>query len=295
MAVNKSKSKEVKKTAKTDSVSLEEISRKKEEVLKRIDAEIGKSEEESPEAEEKIEEENTDAEMSKKEDAIGGGSEEKRESLESEEVKEEEKEAVSAESEPDTVGKSTESEPEKEEVESKKEEVKGPFSAAEFGITDRGGNKKFINVILFAAVFIIVALVSAGFYFYNVGGIFSPKTDQAEVVPTDTPTPTPTPVFNREEISVQVLNGSGAAGVAGAAEKVLEDKGYANIEIGNAEEFDYENVTIQLKSKYSEFFEDIKKDLEDNYTVNDTYEELDEESEFDVVIIVGKVVADSGE
>src|SRR3989338_8184393 len=69
--------------------------------------------------------------------------------------------------------------------------------------------------------------------------------------PTSSPTPKPTsnPVdktsgLDRSKLSVEVQNGSGQAGVAGKASGILKDLGYNITSTGNADNFDYSNVTI---------------------------------------------------
>src|SRR3989344_3619400 len=71
------------------------------------------------------------------------------------------------------------------------------------------------------------------------------KEKEQEIEPTQAPTATPTPVeFDRASLSVQVLNGSGVSGEAGRMETYLSDLGYENTEIGNADNSDYQDITI---------------------------------------------------
>ncbi len=169
-----------------------------------------------------------------------------------------------------------------------REELGSTFSAAEFGLVDRKGSK-IKNLILFVVVFLLVAIVSALFYFFYTGALkFEQEQPEPEVVPTEAPTATPVPVeFDRAALSVQILNGSGISGEAGRAEEVLADLGYENIEIGNADGSDYLNITIQIKEELEEIVEFIIEDLESRYTVNADYEILEDDSEYDVVVIVG--------
>jgi len=73
--------------------------------------------------------------------------------------------------------------------------------------------------------------------------------------PTNTPTPKPTvnPVdkatgIDRSKLSIQVLNGSGTAGVGKKASDYLESLGYNVVQVGNADSFNFEKTTIQIKS-----------------------------------------------
>ena len=126
----------------------------------------------------------------------------------------------------------------------------------------------------------------------------SPTPDEEEITPTvveeetdETPTPSPIPttgaVTSRKELNVQVLNGSGEAGVAGKAQSFLQDLGYDVVVTGNADNFDYQGVTINIKSSRSDYLDDIKSDLSDKYTVNDETGTLSSSSAFDVTIIIG--------
>lgn len=269
---------------KDDKVSLEELKRKKEEVLARIDEEIGDVEE--AEKNTSLDEKSEEVEQTEDitdEVAVDEKDEFEKEMVE-EDIKENEDGELKKESHEVTESKSDEGTKDM----AKSDEGRSAFSAAEFGLSENKGNKSK-NILLFVIVFLLVALFSAAFYFYFIGAIsFQPKDNDGEVVPTQSPTSTPTPVeFNRAELSVQVLNGSGVSGLAGAFESFLEGLGYKNIEIGNADNSDYENVTIQIKEENKEFFELITEDIAESYVVNEDYEVLDENSGYDLVIIVG--------
>lgn len=275
--------KEEKKNQKEEKVSVEDIKKKREEVLARIDAEIG--DEVSDEVvidektDKKIEEEKKEEEKEEFEEKMLDEDEEK-ESDEEEAVEEKEEEI--------NVEEKAESEKIEEDVKDKEEDARSTFSAAEFGLSDRKSNKGK-NILLFAVVFLLVAIVSALFYFFATGSLkFEKPVEEPQVTPTEEPSPTPTPEeFDRAELSVQVLNGSGISGEAGVMQTYLEDLGYEDIEVGNADNSDFVGVTIQIKEEFEDLAELIDEDLADEYTVNEDYEILDEESEFDVVIIVG--------
>ncbi|MEX1052617.1 MAG: LytR C-terminal domain-containing protein [Patescibacteria group bacterium] len=125
----------------------------------------------------------------------------------------------------------------------------------------------------------------------------SPTPDDEDVTPTieeeeeedETPTPIPTTgaVSSRFELNVQVLNGSGEGGVAGEAQTFLQDLGYETVVTGNGDNFNYEGVTVNIKSSRSKYLDDIVSDLEDKYTVNEETGTLGTSSGFDVTIIIG--------
>ncbi|MFH2061923.1 MAG: LytR C-terminal domain-containing protein, partial [Candidatus Beckwithbacteria bacterium] len=112
--------------------------------------------------------------------------------------------------------------------------------------------------------------------------------------PTIDPTPSPLPSLSPEpeivlsEYKVQVLNGTGGKGVAGAVKDILEAEGFENVEADNADELDHTKTTIQLKADTPEtVWEAIKKVLDSDYDVVKSNEFLSEESDYDVIITVG--------
>lgn len=113
--------------------------------------------------------------------------------------------------------------------------------------------------------------------------------------PTSTPTPKPTgnPVdsatgLNRSNLSVTVQNGSGEAGVASKASDILKSLGYNVVLSGNADNFDYTNVSVQVKSADSAFINLLKKDLGSSYTIGSTSANLSNSFSSDALVIIGK-------
>ena len=107
---------------------------------------------------------------------------------------------------------------------------------------------------------------------------------------TPTPSPvaiaTPVPVFDLKDFKIQVLNGSGVAGLAGKAKDKLEALGYPEVTVGNADSKDYTETEVAIKKAKSGFVADIKKDLSD-YTLSQDSGTVTGDSEFDVEIILG--------
>jgi len=113
--------------------------------------------------------------------------------------------------------------------------------------------------------------------------------------PTATPTPKPSsnPVdkttgLDRSKLSVEVQNGSGQAGVAGKGSGILKDLGYNVTSTGNADNFDYSNVTIKVKSTKSDYLSLLKKDLSASYTIGSSSSDLSASSSADALVIIGK-------
>lgn len=117
-------------------------------------------------------------------------------------------------------------------------------------------------------------------------------TQEASPSGTITPSPSPRPttgvVSSAHDLSIQVLNGSGTVGAAGDVKSYLAGKGYKNLDTGNADNFDYTNVTVKIKSSQSKFLSAIQDDLSAKYTLATGSGSLSANSDFDVAVIVGK-------
>jgi hypothetical protein len=169
-------------------------------------------------------------------------------------------------------------------------------------------NKRFVYLVLT----IIVLLVA--FFSYK---SFGPKTkgtisqnsavitptivEQSEVSNTATPTPTnspsTTPTINpvdkgtgldRSKLSVIIQNGSGEAGVAGKASDILKKLGYDVVSTGNAGNFDYANVVIQVNNSSSDYLDLLRTDLGLSYTIGTTSADLPDSFSSDALVIIGK-------
>jgi hypothetical protein len=123
----------------------------------------------------------------------------------------------------------------------------------------------------------------------------TPTASLKKVTPTTKPTekPTANPVdstsgLDRSALSVEVQNGSGEAGVAGKGSDILKSLGYKVTAAGNADNFDYQNVTIQVKSIKSGYLALLKKDLGFSYTIGTTSADLSSSSTADALVIIGK-------
>lgn len=173
--------------------------------------------------------------------------------------------------------------------------------------------KKFFYVILFLII-IVVFFLTRNFFFGS-----NKQKEETKITPTpteyqfptDTPAPsispadeaekpTATPIvksinpvdqltgLDRSTLSVEVQNGSGETGIAGKGADVLRGFGYKVSGTGNADNFDYENVTIQVKSTKDNFLALLKKDLGFSYTVGSTSADLSSDSTADALVIIGK-------
>ncbi|KKR84041.1 MAG: hypothetical protein UU32_C0051G0002 [Candidatus Woesebacteria bacterium GW2011_GWB1_41_10] len=135
----------------------------------------------------------------------------------------------------------------------------------------------------------ILGLAVGAVTMYLVKAQSSKVSSQQETAVVDqTPEPTTAPVteVKREDLKVQVLNGSGVSGAAAQAKTLLEGLGYLDVETGNADG-DFAETEIEIKADKAAVEVLVKKDLEDEYSLSDTVGELDESSDYDVVITLG--------
>jgi hypothetical protein len=115
-------------------------------------------------------------------------------------------------------------------------------------------------------------------------------TPMATITPQVEPTPTASSSasFKREELKIQVLNGSGVSGAAGKAKTLLESLGYKDIDTGNASMSDLAQTEVAVKDTAKDFIDLIIKDLSKNYSATESSKSLSASSKFDVVITLGK-------
>lgn len=123
------------------------------------------------------------------------------------------------------------------------------------------------------------------------------NSEPSEIItPTTSPTPSlsPTPSekpkenVNKSSLKVAVQNGSGEGGVAAKAAVVLKDAGYSVTLTGNADNFDYIDVTIKVKSIKKGFLAGLEKDLSGTYTIGKATSDLSSDASYDALVIIGK-------
>lgn len=172
-------------------------------------------------------------------------------------------------------------------------------------------NKRFIYLII-AVVIILLLFFGSKFLGQNkqqnindVPAVITPTdfptstpepTSAESPTPTLTSTPTPVPTvnpvdkstgLNRSKLSVVVQNGSGQVGAAGKAADILKGLGYNVVSTGNADNYDYLNVSIQVKAASSEFLALLKKDLA-SYKIGSNSADLSTGFSSDALVIIGK-------
>ena len=134
---------------------------------------------------------------------------------------------------------------------------------------------------------IALLVVAIGFFSINLWkGSRGKPSSTTPVVSEITPSPTEMPVV-RTALSVEVQNGSGEAGLAGKGKKVLEDIGYTTVTTANADNYDYQGVTVKAKTTAVGAF--VLTDLKETYpNASASSTLLDTASPVDAVVILGK-------
>lgn|GEM_PF-2116021 len=136
---------------------------------------------------------------------------------------------------------------------------------------------------------IVVLVVGIGFLSLKLwNGARGNKGTIASVVPqaTSAPTPTETPIV-RENIKIEVQNGSGVVGLAGKGKKVLETAGYTAVTTANADNYDYTGVTVKGKTPGTAAF--VVLDIKTAYpSASASSALLDSASTVEAIVILGK-------
>ena len=154
----------------------------------------------------------------------------------------------------------------------------------------RGENGSRKKTWVWALVVIGIALLVGGGLIWVVRGRGGLPSLGASPTPTPTvvPTPTPSTELKREDLTIQVLNGGGVAGTAGQMKTLLEEKGYTVSDVGNTEQYTYDETEIHVKADKEAYLALLTQDLSGEYTIGSSSAELDEDVSYDARIIVGK-------
>jgi hypothetical protein len=112
---------------------------------------------------------------------------------------------------------------------------------------EKKGSKNGLRLL----VIVIVIFIAGAAYYLLTDPSIDESADQLTPTPLNQVSPTPTiPVEEiiRDEISINVLNGTGLSGAAGDLKEELETLGYSNIEVGNAQSKGYESTELVFDS-----------------------------------------------
>ncbi len=168
--------------------------------------------------------------------------------------------------------------------------IKEPSVSPEISVHTKRGIKP---AIVWALITLAVA-IGMGFVIISLARTSSVLPSIVKV-PTPTPTPettlTPTPTIAslaRDAITIEVLNGGGTPGAASKMKTFLEEKGYAVGDIGNTEEYTYEQTEILVKANFADYLPILEKDLGESYIIGTSAATLEDNEPFDARVIVGK-------
>lgn len=155
--------------------------------------------------------------------------------------------------------------------------------------TERSGGKSK-GFVIFLVVILLIAAVVGGLYFLGKDKESSFLTSTAPTTaPTLTPSPTvtPTPELDRTKLKVSVLNGSGVAGAANKTAAALKELGYVTT-TGNADNYDYEGVSVKVKEDSNGIADLLKNDLTEKASASAVTTSVDDTISTDAVVIIGK-------
>lgn len=114
-----------------------------------------------------------------------------------------------------------------------------------------------------------------------------PKTATEEVKQEETTPPSPAPAFEKEKVSIQVLNGSGIRGQAEEVKSLLEKDGWKVATFGNAGSFKYQNTIVYYKEGQEEAGKKVEEYLKSN-NFQTSLEKSDTLTKYDVLVVTGK-------
>lgn len=154
-----------------------------------------------------------------------------------------------------------------------------------------GSQKRGLNsfVILIPGILLLGVLLG-GIYFYQ-KNINPPSeaTPLSTLGPAESPSPSASPsaTLNLSKYQIKIENGSGIPGTAGSVKSLLVKAGFKVGSTGNADNYDYTNTIIKVKSDVpQEFISKLTEVLSGSYKVGDS-KTLPDSSKDKVVVIVG--------
>ncbi len=133
---------------------------------------------------------------------------------------------------------------------------------------------------------ILGAVFFAGFVFLDQRNDNSPKNAN-ETSLTPTPTVVEESGVAKEELTIQILNGTGTAGQAGAVESLLSEADFDNIEVGNAQDQDTTVTEVLVNAKVTEVVQADLTEILESYFTKVEITQQDDQTDFDIVITTG--------
>lgn len=151
-------------------------------------------------------------------------------------------------------------------------------------------------VLIIVVLFNVVRTLTGGSKSASPSPTPTPVAEEELIqTPEESPTPEPTTSsidsatgLDRSELSVAIQNGSGEAGVAKKASDLLEGLGYDVVSTGNADNFDYTDVTVRVKASDKKYLPLLIKDLSGTYTIGASSSDLSASESAEALVIIGK-------
>ncbi len=144
----------------------------------------------------------------------------------------------------------------------------------------------FLSTLILTAIAVYAIVTMAP----NFKGMKSISLPIAKPTATPAPTvePTAIPELSREDVNIQILNGTGTAGIAGEMRDILIDLGYTEVLTDNADSFDFVSTQIAIKADKKEYLDLLVDDLSDTIKIKKAnISTLDKKEEADIVITIG--------
>ena len=146
------------------------------------------------------------------------------------------------------------------------------------------------NMVLLLSIAAVCGMIFFAVLYFNIlklPSAFPGISPITTPTPQPTITPTPTPDFDKSSVTVQILNGTGTPGQAGAAKELFTSDGYSDVETDNAENTDNTTATVNFSEKIPKNIQnDIVTMLEKTFKTVSISKKSS--ASFDIVVTTGE-------
>lgn len=164
-------------------------------------------------------------------------------------------------------------------------EVKQPEKGGEIVPQEKSGKKLFV---LGGMLTIIIIFIAIALFIFS---IKNPNLQLTKIVKRETltmPVTTTKHFLIRSEWALEVLNGSGIAGVAAEAASKLEKSGYKVIDISNADRSNYTENMLYISSEMIKESDLLLEDLRNDFAVSSISGTFESSTTASARLIIGK-------
>jgi flagellar basal body-associated protein FliL len=182
----------------------------------------------------------------------------------------------------------------------KKEEPKKSSFLDELKEKEKKGSSREYHWSILVIVGVVIIGATAGYLSVMFGLIPNPFPQKPEQVVEQVSTPVPSPTeeaspsasINKEDVKVQVLNGTGVPGQAALVKLQLSKVGYKNFTLDNLEREDTSETKMEYSSQVSkELRTEISDELKKIFKTVKSDSQASDSAEFDVIITTGDTLA----